>query len=131
MANDFFKPFISAEQRFQTIRRLESIGAPAESNKFEWPNQSDLRLVTLSNLIEARVQKIEYHVGGSIWSLRLTMSDGRQSPIFGTKNCLDQAVFFDEGKHIARIDVLESDDKKYVNAINFFEAATEAEEERG
>jgi len=46
-------------------------------------------MVTLSNLIESKLSKIEYHVGGSIWSMRLTMSDGRQSPTFGTRNVLD------------------------------------------
>jgi len=55
------------------------------------------------------------------------MSDGRQSPTFGTRQVLDAALFLDPKKEIGRIDILESEDKKYVNAIVFYERATPAE----
>lgn len=90
-----------------------------------------MRLVTLSELIESKLEKIEYHVGGSIWSLRLTMSDGRQSPIFGTKQVLDAEILLDTRKEVGRIDMLESNDKKYVNSIIFYERANKIERSKG
>lgn len=67
--NNLLKPFVSAEQRFSTIRKLELCGSTIQSNLFEWPSPSELRLETLDNLIGSRLTKISYHAGGSIWSM--------------------------------------------------------------
>ena len=37
VANNLLKPFVSAEQRFTTIRKLPMVGSPVLSNTFEWP----------------------------------------------------------------------------------------------
>ena len=47
------------------------------------------------------------------------MSDGRQSPVIGTRNCIDMELELDPERAIGQIQVLESSDKKYVNAIRF------------
>ena len=47
------------------------------------------------------------------------MSDGRQSPIFGTRNVIDASIDFDPDVPINEIQMLSSDDDKYVNAIRF------------
>ena len=113
------KPFVSAEQAFQQVRKLPICGSQLINNTFEWPSQSDLRLITLENLQQSKLKKIEYHVGGSLWSMRITMSDGRQSPIFGTKNVIDAQIEFDPNIPINEIHMLSSEQDKYVNAIRF------------
>ena len=73
------------------------------SNTFEWPTQSELRLETLDNLADSRLCQIDYHVGGSIWSLQLTMTGGRKSPVFGTRNVIDASVQIDPELEIGQI----------------------------
>ena len=76
--NNIIKPFISAEQVFSSIRKLPLSGSPADGTSlFEWPKKSDLRMMTLEELANSKLSKIEYYVGGSVWSVRITMSDGR------------------------------------------------------
>ena len=103
LTNKFMKPFVSAEQSFTRVRKLPICGSQLVSNQFEWPSQSELRLITLENLAKSKLKKIEYHTGGSVWSIRITMSDGRQSPIFGTKNCIDTEVTLDPSREINEI----------------------------
>ena len=38
--------------------------------------------------------------------MQLTMSDGRQSPVFGTRNVLDAQLHIDANKDIGRIEIL-------------------------
>ena len=95
VANNLLKPFVHAEYRFSMIRKLPVCGSPILSNSFEWPTQSELRLETLENLALTRLTKIDYHVGGSIWSMQLTMNNGRKSPVFGTRNVLDATLEMD------------------------------------
>ena len=75
--------------------------------------------MTLENLAKSRLKRIEYHTGGSVWSIRLTMSDGRVSPTFGTKNVVDSYIDIDSSQEINRIEMLGSSDNKYVNAMRF------------
>ena len=84
-------------------------------------------MVTLENLAKSKLKKIEYHTGGSVWSIRVTMSDGRQSPIFGTKNVVDAEVTLDPSRDIREIQMLSSDDDKYVNAIRLCERGQSSE----
>ena len=86
------------------------------TNNFEWPSPSELRQETLDNLIQSKLIKLAYHVGGSVWALQATMSDGRQSPVIGTRNVLDAYCELDPDIHIGQIQVLESSDKKYVRS---------------
>ena len=69
ISNNYLRPFISAEQRFSTMRKLELCGSPLATNNFEWPSPSELRLETLDNLMASKLTKIAFHVGGSIWSM--------------------------------------------------------------
>ena len=119
LTNNLLKPFVSAEQRFCSVRKLQVCGSPVMSNLFEWPSQSELRLETLDNLTASKLTKIEYHVGGSIWSTQISMSDGRQSPVFGSRNVLDQELHLDPNEEIGQIQILQSSDRKYVNSIKF------------
>jgi len=48
------------------------------------------------------------------------MQDGRQSPVFGTRNVLDNVLRLDTNTVITKIRMLESEDKKYLNAIEFY-----------
>ena len=70
------------------------------SNAFEWPTQSELRLETLENLADSKLCAIDYYVGGSIWSIGLTFTGGRKSPVFGTRNIIDSQVQLDPEKEI-------------------------------
>jgi hypothetical protein len=36
-----------------------------------------MRAFTLDNLTNVKLRQIEWQVSGSLWSIRLTMSDGR------------------------------------------------------
>lgn len=47
------------------------------------------------------------------------MSDGRKSPIIGTRNVIDMEMELDPNIPIGCIQILESSDKKYVNALRF------------
>ena len=76
-----------------------------------------MRRITLSDLRDCFLKRIDYHVGGSIWSMKLEMSDGRTSPIFGTKNVIDATQDIDPQIRIDRIEMLSSEDGKYVNAF--------------
>lgn len=55
------------------------------------------------------------------------MSDGRQSPVYGTRNVLDAELHLDPSKQIGEIQVLQSSDRKYVNAIRFLAHQTESQ----
>ena len=85
------------------MRKLTVCGSQVTSNLFEWPSQSEIRLETLDNLIGSRLTKIDYHVGGFIWSMALTMSDGRRSPTFGSRNVIDAEVRIDPDREIGQI----------------------------
>ena len=77
--------------------------------------------MTLDELYNSRLSKIEYHASGSIWSLQLKFSDGRASPIFGTRSVIDQSITIDTQVDIGEIQLLTSKDMKYTNAVKFVE----------
>ena len=52
------------------------------------------------------------------------MSDGRQSPVFGTRNVIDAELKLDISKDIGSVEILSSTDEKYVHSIRFFERSS-------
>lgn len=115
--NSLLRPFYTAELRLKTVRKLTVAGSTVQSNLFEWPTEDEMRRITLSDLRDSNLKRIDYHVGGSIWSMKLGMSDGRTSPVFGSKNVIDDSQEIDPQIRIDRVEMLSSDDGKYVNAF--------------
>jgi len=76
-------------------------------------------MMTLEQLSKSRLARLEYFAAGSIWSLRMSMAGDRESPVFGTKNMIDKHLHIHPDDEITSIRMLESSDKKYLNAIEF------------
>jgi hypothetical protein len=56
-------------------------------------------------------------VTGSLWSIRLTMTDGRQSPHFGSRNFLTDSCDFGADCQIQQLALLSCPDNKYVQGM--------------
>jgi hypothetical protein len=74
-------------------------------------------MLTLEDLAASQLQRIQWHVSGSIWSMRMTMCDGRESPVMGGRNACEDQYMFKGDDNVEIIRLLESQDHKYVNAL--------------
>ena len=98
---------------FAKVRKLPICGQADSHQKFQWPSETELRGITLENLAESKLQKFEWHVSGSIWSIQLTMSDGRTSGHIGSRNKLDGSEWFKPGDKVTAIEMLHSPEHAY------------------
>lgn len=76
-----------------------------------------MRNITLENLVDRKLQKIEWHCTGSLWSIQITMSDGAISQHIGSRNKLDQVYEFAEDDFIQEIRMLNSPGNKYCQGL--------------
>jgi len=77
-------------------------------------------MLTLEDLTLSKLRKLEWQSSGSIWSMKLSMSDGRQSPEFGGRNPIDKQLTFTRDNDIKYIMLLQSEDEKYINGLKFW-----------
>jgi hypothetical protein len=106
--NRFLRPFFSAEQTFSSIRKIPLAGSKESHYDYEWPSQTDLRMLTLEKLTQCSVERLDWYAAGSLWSLSIKTVDGRTSPTMGGRNMVNQSFTFREGEQVGAIRMLQS-----------------------
>jgi len=89
------------------LRKLPLCGATEDADcvesYFEWPTLEDLTSMqsVQTHNEPLKLTKVEYTTYAVLWSIRVTMSDGSQSPIFGTYKNLNSVWHVPDSESIS------------------------------